>query len=466
MVEEALAAPAAARPLDPRRRHRLRLPRRHPGAGDPRRAGWWRPTSRPAPWPWPRRTPGGSARTGVSLLRHRPHGRARPLPLRPGGEQSPLCRPRGAPVALPRGLRFRARTWHSSRPAPATPSSPGSSPQCAALRPGVSIGGRDRLRTARRRPPARRGLRAGHRPPCGRTTPASRGSWCCGAARRRRRRVVMEKFHIVGPTRLAGRVAASGAKNAALPALTASLLTDEPLTLRRVPRVRDIRTLLKLLDHLGIVSEESGRRPDPPPRAAEPGARRPLRPGQDDARQRPRPRAAARQGRARPGVAPRRLRHRRAAHRPAPEGAHRPRRRRAALARLRRGHGRTADRRPLPLRHADGDRHRERDDGRALARGTTVLENCAREPEVVDLANLLNAMGARISGAGEETIVIDGVDGLGAAEHTIIPDRIEGGTYLDRRRADRRRRAARGRQRRRSGAPAGQTGRGRRRASR
>ena len=66
----------------------------------------------------------------------------------------------------------------------------------------------------------------------------------------------------------------------------------------------------------------------------------------------------------------------------------------------------------------------------ALARGTTVLENCAREPEVIDLANLLNAMGARISGAGEETIVIDGVDGLGAAEHTIIPDRIEGGTYL------------------------------------
>ena len=49
-----------------------------------------------------------------------------------------------------------------------------------------------------------------------------------------------------------------------------------------------------------------------------------------------------------------------------------------------------------------------------LASGTTVLENCAREPEVVDLANLLNAMGARISGAGTETIVIEGVDGLAA----------------------------------------------------
>jgi UDP-N-acetylglucosamine 1-carboxyvinyltransferase len=66
----------------------------------------------------------------------------------------------------------------------------------------------------------------------------------------------------------------------------------------------------------------------------------------------------------------------------------------------------------------------------ALARGTTVLENCACEPEVVDLANLLNAMGARISGAGEETVTIEGVDELGEAEHTIIPDRIEGGTYL------------------------------------
>jgi UDP-N-acetylglucosamine 1-carboxyvinyltransferase len=65
-----------------------------------------------------------------------------------------------------------------------------------------------------------------------------------------------------------------------------------------------------------------------------------------------------------------------------------------------------------------------------LAHGTTVLENCACEPEVVDLAGLLNAMGARISGAGTPAIVIDGVSGLGGAEHTVIPDRIEGGTYL------------------------------------
>ena len=66
----------------------------------------------------------------------------------------------------------------------------------------------------------------------------------------------------------------------------------------------------------------------------------------------------------------------------------------------------------------------------ALARGTTRLENCAREPEVVDLARLLVAMGARIAGAGEETIEVEGVERLGGAHHAVIGDRIEGGTYL------------------------------------
>jgi UDP-N-acetylglucosamine 1-carboxyvinyltransferase len=65
-----------------------------------------------------------------------------------------------------------------------------------------------------------------------------------------------------------------------------------------------------------------------------------------------------------------------------------------------------------------------------LARGTTVLRNAAREPEVEDLADLLNRMGARIRGAGTDTITIEGVEALGAAEHTIIPDRIETGTFL------------------------------------
>ncbi|MBR4310367.1 MAG: UDP-N-acetylglucosamine 1-carboxyvinyltransferase, partial [Akkermansia sp.] len=65
-----------------------------------------------------------------------------------------------------------------------------------------------------------------------------------------------------------------------------------------------------------------------------------------------------------------------------------------------------------------------------LARGTTVIESAAREPEVVDLANFLNKMGARIEGAGSRTITIHGVEKLHGCEHTVIPDRIEAGTFM------------------------------------
>ena len=65
-----------------------------------------------------------------------------------------------------------------------------------------------------------------------------------------------------------------------------------------------------------------------------------------------------------------------------------------------------------------------------LARGTTTLRNAAREPEIVDLADLLNKMGARVNGAGTDTIQIEGVEALGGSEHTIIPDRIETGTFI------------------------------------
>ena len=65
-----------------------------------------------------------------------------------------------------------------------------------------------------------------------------------------------------------------------------------------------------------------------------------------------------------------------------------------------------------------------------LAEGTTVIENAAREPEVVDLANCLNAMGARISGAGSDAIVVEGVEQLNGTHYDVLPDRIESGTYL------------------------------------
>jgi UDP-N-acetylglucosamine 1-carboxyvinyltransferase len=240
----------------------------------------------------------------------------------------------------------------------------------------------------------------------------------------------MEKFHIVGPTQLSGRVEASGAKNAALPALTASLLTDETLTLRCVPRVRDIRTLQKLLDHLGMGSREVDgaialRRERPNPQHDAPydlvktmrASVLVLGP------------LLAKEGHARvslPGGCAIGVR---------PIDQH-LKALTALGADVQLSHGYVDAR----ADHLTGTRFRFDMPtvtgtenvlmAAALARGTTVLENCAREPEVVDLANLLNAMGARISGAGEETIVIDGVTELGGAEHAIIPDRIEGGTYL------------------------------------
>jgi len=241
----------------------------------------------------------------------------------------------------------------------------------------------------------------------------------------------MDRFHISGPTPLIGRVRASGAKNAALPALAASLLTDEPVTLRRVPRVRDLRTMRRLLDYLGVGSEE--------------------RPDTALVLQRTRPSAStdapyelvktmrasvlvlgpllARYGFARvslPGGCAIGVR---------PIDQHLK-----GLAALgadvtlaggyveTRASRLTGARFRFDLPTVTGTENLLL--AACLARGTTVLENCAREPEVADLARLLNAMGARISGAGGETVVVDGVEALGGAAHEVIPDRIEGGTYL------------------------------------
>jgi UDP-N-acetylglucosamine 1-carboxyvinyltransferase len=233
----------------------------------------------------------------------------------------------------------------------------------------------------------------------------------------------MDKFHIVGPTRLAGRVQASGAKNAALPALAATLLTEEATELHRVPRVRDIRTLCKLLEHLGMECQEQ-----------ENGAMvlrrvQPIEASADDA-----PydlvktmRASvlvlgpllARYGHARvslPGGCAIGVR---------PIDQH-LKGLEALGAEVRLSHGyveATASRLVGARFRFDMPTVTGTENvlmAAALAQGTTVL----------DLANLLNAMGARISGAGEETIVVDGVRELGGARHSIIADRIEGGTYL------------------------------------
>ncbi|RMH16070.1 MAG: UDP-N-acetylglucosamine 1-carboxyvinyltransferase [Acidobacteria bacterium] len=241
----------------------------------------------------------------------------------------------------------------------------------------------------------------------------------------------MDKLSIAGPTRLAGTIRASGAKNAALPILAATLLAEEPVVLHNLPRVRDIRTMDRLLCHLGASSElrddgalvvrgsADGNPDDAPYELVKTMRASALVLGP----------LLARRGHARvslPGGCAIGVR---------PIDQHL-----AGLealgATIELEHGYvTASARAL---HGARFRFAMPTVGgtenlmmaASLARGTTVLENCAREPEIVDLARLLNAMGARLAGAGEETIVIEGVERLGGCEHTVIADRIEVGTYL------------------------------------
>jgi len=244
----------------------------------------------------------------------------------------------------------------------------------------------------------------------------------------------MDRFTIVGPTRLAGTVRASGAKNAALPALAATLLTTEPVRLLRLPKVQDIRTMRRLLQHLGIESEEIDdgtytglelRHTNDPP--------------QDDA-----PYELVKTMRASVlvlGPLLGRLGHARVS---LPGGCAigvRPIDQHLAGleamgAEVELEHGYVT----VTAKRLVGARFRFSTPtvtgtenvlmAATLAHGSSRLENCAREPEIIDLARLLSKMGARIEGAGEETIEVEGVSSLGGAEHQIISDRIEGGTYL------------------------------------
>jgi len=240
----------------------------------------------------------------------------------------------------------------------------------------------------------------------------------------------LDRFRIIGPNRLAGRIEAAGAKNAALPALAACLLTDETVELSGLPRVRDLRTLRALLQHLGVESVD---------RSGSLRLQHSEAPPLDDA-----PYELVKTMRASvlvlgPLVA--RLGHARVS---LPGGCAigvRPIDQhllglQALGADVRLEHGyvtATANR----LVGGQFRFHTPTVTGTenllmaaSLARGTSVLENCAREPEISDLAELLRKMGARIQGAGEETIEVEGVESLRGARHRVIPDRIEVGTYL------------------------------------
>jgi UDP-N-acetylglucosamine 1-carboxyvinyltransferase len=243
----------------------------------------------------------------------------------------------------------------------------------------------------------------------------------------------MDKLVIRGGNPLLGTIRVSGAKNAALPAMAAALLTEEPVILENVPQVRDIETTRKLLAAMGAEVE---------------------------------------------------LGYGRAHHRtticcralPSPEASYElvktmrastlvlgPLLARCGRARVSLPGGCAIGARPIDL-HIKGleclGARIEQDHGyveasadrlqgaefafdkitvtgtedllmaATLAEGETVLQNCAREPEVADLADLLNKMGAHIEGAGTSTIRVRGVTTLHGAKHRIIPDRIEAGTFI------------------------------------
>jgi UDP-N-acetylglucosamine 1-carboxyvinyltransferase len=246
----------------------------------------------------------------------------------------------------------------------------------------------------------------------------------------------MDSLLITGGTPLRGEIAMSGAKNAALPLLCAALLSDEPLTLTHVPRLNDIGTMLKLLSQLGVKVERSSdsmsgygdtvtldasalTSTTAPYELVKTMRASILVLGP----------LVARCGEARVSL---------------PGGC-------AIGARPVDQHikGLLAMSADVSVEHGYVHARASKLKGArlftdmvtvtgtenlmmaaCLADGETVIENAAREPEVVDLANCLIAMGARISGAGSDVIRIQGVPRLHGATHRVMPDRIETGTYL------------------------------------
>ena len=239
----------------------------------------------------------------------------------------------------------------------------------------------------------------------------------------------MDKLAITGGVQLQGEVRVSGAKNAALPILCAALLTSEPLSLTNVPKLNDVRTMRSLLAQMGVRAE--GDEGALTLSAAE--IDWPLAPYEMVKTMRASILALgpllARCGEARvslPGGCAIGLR---------PVDQH-IKGLQAMGAEIDLDHG-YIDAKAKRLRGANfafdvvtvtGTENLMM--AATLASGTTVLSNAAREPEVVDLADCLNAMGARISGAGTDRIVIEGVPRLSGATHAIMPDRIETGTFL------------------------------------
>ena len=249
----------------------------------------------------------------------------------------------------------------------------------------------------------------------------------------------MDRIRIVGGNELRGVIPISGAKNAALPLMIASLLTDDTLTLENVPHLADVEQLIRILGNHGVDYTVNGRR-----ESQDTGYSRTIHFSARNIVDTTAPYDLVSKMRASFWVIG-------------------PLLARMGEARVSLPGGCAIGTRPVDL-FIDGLRALGADIdidvgyvvakaprglvgnrfvfpkvsvgathvlmmAASLARGETVLENAAREPEIVNLADCLNAMGARITGAGTSTITIEGVMSLKGARHRIIPDRIETGTY-------------------------------------
>ena len=243
----------------------------------------------------------------------------------------------------------------------------------------------------------------------------------------------MDQIHVEGGPRLEGEVRVSGSKNATLPLMAAALLGEGPTTLRNVPDLADVTTLLELLRTMGVEAQRVPGAERHVVRVHAPAGTLPEAP-YDLVRKM---RASvlvlgpllARFGRARvslPGgcaIGARPIDQHLKGFRALGaeivlEGGY-------VEARAKRLRGATVRFDKITVTGTENVLM-----AAVLAEGTTVLENAAREPEVEDLARALNAMGARIQGAGTDLVTIEGVSRLSGVEHTVIPDRIEAGTLL------------------------------------
>jgi UDP-N-acetylglucosamine 1-carboxyvinyltransferase len=240
----------------------------------------------------------------------------------------------------------------------------------------------------------------------------------------------MDKFQIRGGRRLEGEVRASGAKNAALPILAAGLLADAPVTVRNVPALHDVKTMIRLLGRMGVavtegdggaVSVDAGRLSQPvapyelvKTMRASVLVLGPLLARYGEAR-------VSLPGGCAIGARPVNL-HVAGLEAMGAEIAIEAGYIHARAGRLR---GARIVQETVTVTGTENLMM-----AASLAEGRTVLENAAREPEVVDLAACLTAMGAQVAGAGTDTIVIEGRERLGGCDHRVLPDRIETGTFL------------------------------------